>query len=90
MYVYAKSEILEQKIIQWLPSNNPAILDSLDDASLQVPAIAVQYAEKAVYFSIFEIFKILQMVFQTGTLPRHQQLNTLNEIIQHIEQYLEK
>ena len=30
------------------------------------------------------------MVFQTGTLPRHQQLNTLNEIIQHIEQYLEK
>ena len=57
MYVYAKSEILEQKIIQWLPSNNPAILDSLDDASLQVPAIAVQAAEKAVYFSIFEIFK---------------------------------
>ena len=64
MYVYAKSEILEQKIIQWLPSNNPAILDSLDDASLQVPAIAVQAAEKAVYFSIFEIFKILQMVFR--------------------------
>ncbi len=57
----------------------------------KVPAIAVQAAEKAVYFSIFEIFKILQMVFQTfGTLPRHQQLNTLNEIIQHIEQYLEK
>ena len=83
-------KFLEQKIIQWLPSNNPAILDSLDDASLQVPAIAVQAAEKAVYFSIFEIFKILQMVFQTGTLPRQQQLNTLNEIIQHIEQYLEK
>ena len=49
MYVYAKSEILEQKIIQWLPSNNPAILDSLDDASLQVPAIAVQYGKGGIF-----------------------------------------
>ena len=64
MYVYAKSEIFKQKIIQWLPSNNPAILDSLDDASLQVPAIAVQAAEKAVYFSIFEILKFYKWFFR--------------------------
>ena len=60
MYVYAKSEILEQKIIQWLPSNNPAILDSLDDASLQVPAIAVQYWKRryiSAYLRFLKFYK---------------------------------
>lgn len=81
---------LEHLVIRLLPEDSPSILSCLDETSLQVPSIAVQSARKVVHYCLFETFKILLLVFKEGILPKKQQLAELDEIIQHVEEYLEQ
>lgn len=81
---------LEQVIIDLLPDDSPSILACLDETGLQVPSIAVQSARKVVHYCLFETFNILLLVFREGILPKKQQLAELDDIILHVEEYLEK
>lgn len=80
----------EQWVIRLLPEDSPSILNCLDDASLQLPVVAIQAAETVQHHILFEIFNNLHKVFRDGILPHPSELKVLDEIILQLERYLEK
>ncbi|WP_111860271.1 Na/Pi cotransporter family protein [Acinetobacter sp. CFCC 10889] len=80
----------EQWVIRLLPEDSPSILNCLDDASLQLPIVAIQAAETVQHHILFEIFNNLHKVFRDGILPHPSELKVLDEIILQLERYLEK
>ncbi|WP_173912718.1 Na/Pi cotransporter family protein [Acinetobacter sp. Marseille-Q1618] len=81
---------LEALVIRLLPEHSPSILNCLDEASLQVPIVAIQAAETVQSHILFEIFNALHKAFRDGILPDKSKLKQLDDIILHLEAYLEK
>lgn len=81
---------LEKWIKSILPEDFPSILKWLDEASLEVPVIALKYAQKVQRHILLEIFSILSSVFQEGGIPAQQRIKKMDEIIFQLELYLGK
>ncbi len=84
------TKLLEKCLITLLPDDRPSILKCLDEASLDIPAIAIQSARKVQYYILFEIFSMLNRVFQEGSVPSLRNMKNLDAVIFQLELYLEK
>ena len=84
------TQSLEKWLLRIIPDDSPPILKYLDDANLEFPNIAIQSAQTVQYYIFFEIFSMLNQVFQDGTTPSQHKIQQLDKIILQLELYLEK
>jgi phosphate:Na+ symporter len=77
-------------ICKFLPEKKSDVLAILDESNLDITSVAIIAAEKVAYQSLIQMFKILYRAFQDGVNVSQKELQQLDEVIEHLESYLEK
>lgn len=81
---------IECHIVKVLPDTSPSVLKYLSDASLEHSTTALQAAERVIYITLFNIFSIFNHAIRDDLLPNHLKLRQIDDVIQHLNIFLEK
>lgn len=80
-----------EQLLCWLiPDKTQNHLQYLDQASLEVPSLAIAAAEKVLYLMFYDQFKIFQKVLQDGVCVSANRLKEFDLLMSSLDQYLEK
>lgn len=80
----------ERLLVKYIPAHEDSLLQALDDASLAVPAVAINTAEKVIFKTIgTQYFWILKAI-KSAEMVSANELKQQDELIYKLQDYLEK
>lgn len=80
----------EAVICKLIPEKEQKHTQYLDQASLEVPSLAITAAERVIYLIFYDQFKIFKVALQDGALVSARKLKDQDQLMTELDQYLEK
>lgn len=80
----------KQFLTKLIPSDEDSLIQSLDESSLSVPAVAIANAEHVIFQIIWQQYRWFIEAFKDGKLVAANQLKQQDELIKKLKEYLTK
>lgn len=80
----------EQLLVKYIPAHEDSLLQALDEASLAVPAVAINTAEQVIFKTILTQYSWILKAIKSAELVSANELKQQDELIYKLQDYLEK
>ncbi len=80
----------ERLLVKYIPAHEDSLLQALDEASLAVPAVAINTAEQVIFKTILTQYAWIVKAIKSAELVSANELKQQDELIHKLQDYLEK